>query len=210
MIALVDYGAGNLASVRKGLAVAGAEVFVPTTPAELTAARGVVIPGVGHFDATRSLDEPWRLAVTGAIGRGTPVLGICLGMQWLFAGSDEAPDVPGLGAFPGRMTRLPSQATDGSRLKVPHVGWNMVDAGEESGSSSDSRRALAKLLDGQFVYFTHTYAAPLGDACAGRTTHGVTFAAAVARGSVWGVQFHPEKSGAAGLALLRSFVERTR
>ena len=210
MIALVDYGAGNLASVRTALAAAGAGVFVPGAPADLARASGLVVPGVGHFDATRSLGQSWRLAVAGAIGRGTPLLGICLGMQWLFAGSEEAPDVPGLGAFPGQLARLPARAPDGARLKVPHVGWNQVEASGEAFSANRSRAELARLLDGRYYYFTHTFAAPLGDACAGRTTYGATFAAAVARGPIWGVQFHPEKSGSAGLALLRAFVERTR
>jgi imidazole glycerol-phosphate synthase subunit HisH len=198
VIALIDYGAGNLSSVRKALTAAGAIVKVPGQPEDLKGAAGVVIPGVGHFGATAALTEPWRQAIARSIDAGTPLLGICLGMQWLFEGSDEAPDVPGLGLFEGRITRIPNQAPDGSRLKVPHVGWNLV-----------TRTAAGQDVppdDTYYAYFTHGYAAPMTGVCAGITVYGQPFASAVARGWVWGVQFHPEKSGQAGLALLRGFV----
>ena len=106
MIALVDYGAGNLASVRKALGALGAQVIEPRSPGDLRDVTGIIVPGVGHFGVTSSLDEGWRDAVLDAIGAGTPLLGICLGMQWLFDGSDEAPNTPGLGVLPGRVTRL--------------------------------------------------------------------------------------------------------
>ncbi|MEW6323573.1 MAG: imidazole glycerol phosphate synthase subunit HisH, partial [Acidobacteriota bacterium] len=101
MIALVDYGAGNLTSVRKALAAVGAEVYTPGAPGELAGAQGIIVPGVGHFDATKRLDAPWRAAVRAQMAAGVPLLGICVGLQWLFEGSAEAPDVPGLGVFPG-------------------------------------------------------------------------------------------------------------
>ena len=102
MIALVDYKAGNLTSVKKALAAIGAEVVVPETPDQITEASGVIVPGVGHFGATRALDAPWIEAILGRIGEGRPLLGICLGMPWLFEGSDEAPDLAGLGLLSGR------------------------------------------------------------------------------------------------------------
>jgi imidazole glycerol-phosphate synthase subunit HisH len=198
VIALVDYGAGNLASVRKALTASGASVFTPGAPRDVADAMGIVVPGVGHFRATRALDPSWRAALAGAVGRGVPLLGICLGMQWLFQGSEEAPDVPGLGVFAGRVTRLADRDGDGTRLKIPHVGWNRV---RRAGDAS-----LPGLADGDYLYFTHTFAAPVTDDCAGVAEYGCSFAAAARRGRVWGVQFHPEKSGAAGLAVLRAFV----
>lgn len=205
MIALVDYGAGNLTSVRKALAAVGAAVTPATAPAHLADAAGIVLPGVGHYRATAALHDVWRAAFSGAIEAGVPVLGICLGMQWLFDGSDEAPEVPGFGYFPGRVGPLRTVGADGSRLKVPQVGWNVVDAACAVGLHAPALRAL----HGQYVYFTHSYAAPVTPDCAGVTTYGQPFAAAAARGRVWGVQFHPEKSGRAGLDLLRAFVEAT-
>src|SRR3989442_10414246 len=106
MIALIDYGAGNLTSVKKALVAIGADVIVPSQPDELAPAHGVIVPGVGHFGATRALEGAWTEAILQRIGEGRPLLGICLGMQWLFEGSDEAPDVPGLGILGGRCYRL--------------------------------------------------------------------------------------------------------
>ena len=209
MIALVDYGAGNLASVRKALGALGAQVTEPRSPGGLREATGIIVPGVGHFGATASLDEDWRDAVLDAIGAGTPLLGICLGMQWLFEGSDEAPDTPGLGVLPGRITRLPGGCPEGARVKIPHVGWNrleMAPSDAPSNPTSASPRLLAGIPPGSYTYFTHAYAAPITDACAARTVHGQAFASAVERGRVWGVQFHPEKSGPVGLAVLANFV----
>src|SRR5215472_16699380 len=118
MIALVDYGAGNLTSVRKALNAVDAKFFSPASPAELAGARGVIVPGVGHFAATQKLDQDWRAAILSTIEAGKPLLGICLGLQYLFEGSTEAPSVPGLGILKGRCTLLPPTQ------KVPHVGWN--------------------------------------------------------------------------------------
>jgi imidazole glycerol-phosphate synthase subunit HisH len=209
VIALIDYGAGNLASVRKALGAVGAEVFEPGSPGDLRAVSGIIVPGVGHFGATSSLDDGWRRAVLDAIRAGTPLLGICLGMQWLFDGSDEAPGTPGLGVLPGRITRLPLQDADGTRVKVPHVGWNRLEMPPSNGASVPSAavpRLLAGVPPGSYVYFTHAYAAPVTGDCPARTVHGRAFAAAVERGPVWGVQFHPEKSGPVGLSVLANFV----
>jgi imidazole glycerol-phosphate synthase subunit HisH len=204
MIALLDYGAGNLTSVRKAFAAVGAELFVPASPAGLADASAIVVPGVGHFGATRALGPEWREAIGERVAAGRPLLGICLGMQWLFEGSDEAPDCPGLGLLAGwcfrlRAVRLGAHA--GSGVKVPHVGWNSIDIGRSS-------PIVDGVVSSTQVYFTHSYAAPVtGDAVA-ITDHGGPFAAVVRRANIAGVQFHPEKSGEAGLTILRNFVRQ--
>lgn len=199
MIALIDYGAGNLTSVRKGFKAAGADLFTPAVPSDLAQAAGIVVPGVGNFAATSALQGPWTEAIRHAVGRGVPLLGICLGMQWLFDGSDEAPGIRGLGAIAGTCSRLPQQGA----LKVPHVGWNSLHAPRPS-----------RLLDGvderTQVYFTHSYAAPVTPETAATCEHGAVFAAAVETGGVFGVQFHPEKSSDAGICILRNFVAAAR
>ncbi len=121
MIALIDYGAGNLTSVKKALAAIGADVIVPSQPDELAPTHGVIVPGVGHFGATRALEGAWTEAILQRIGEGRPLLGICLGMQWLFEGSDEAPDVPGLGILGGRCYRLGTVPIGGVRLRPDQV-----------------------------------------------------------------------------------------
>ena len=201
MIALVDYGADNLTSVRKALSALGAEFMTPATPDELKGTHAVIVPGVGHFAATNALDGSWREAIGGAAAAGTPLFGICVGMQWLFEGSDEAPGVNGLGVLPGRIQRLDGNAEQ--RLKIPHVGWNALEFKKPA-------RLLAGLDSGAQVYFTHSFAAPVTSACAAATTHANTFASAVEEGNVFGVQFHPEKSSDAGLQILRNFLEVIR
>jgi glutamine amidotransferase len=216
VIALVDYGAGNLTSVRKALTAVGASFWTPAAPAELAEATGVIVPGVGHFSTTASLDDGWKDAISAALARGVPLLGICVGLQWLFEGSTEAPDVTGLGVMPGECTLLGSRESGvgsresglpaetlakagGARLKVPHVGWNSLSLPRPS-------RLFDGVPDGTQVYFTHSYAAPIVDATAAVTMHGVAFSAAVEDGLVSGVQFHPEKSGDAGLRILRNWL----
>jgi glutamine amidotransferase len=210
-IALVDYGAGNLASVRKALQACGADVFVPAEAAALAAAAAVVIPGVGHFAATAALGAEWRLAVRAFVDDGRPVLGICLGQQWLFEGSSEAPDVPGLGVLAGRCAHLRELARErrasaavagdaqADGVKVPHVGWNDVTPVRPS-------VLLAGVDPREQAYFTHAYAAPVTADTAATTVHDARFASVVCRGRVYGVQFHPEKSGTLGLAVLGNFL----
>lgn len=200
MIALVDYKAGNLTSVRKALAAIGAEVFTPEKPADLRQAASVIVPGVGHFQATLALQGEWMDTLRRLVSEGRPLLGICLGMQWLFDASDEAPDVPGLGLLSGRCYRLGEDLAAGGGVKIPHVGWNSLTL---TGSAS----ILEGVPDRSQVYFTHSYVAPLTSDTAASTEHGETFASVVQRGNVAGVQFHPEKSGDVGLRILRNFIE---
>jgi glutamine amidotransferase len=216
VIALIDYKAGNLTSVKKALATIGADLFVPETPGDLANAGGIIVPGVGHFGATRALDQPWIDAILARVGEGRPLFGICLGMQWLFEGSDEAPELAGLGLLAGRCHRLGTvrlkppfdraqcgpEALEGpdQHIKVPHVGWNSL-----------AIRRDASIVDevetGSQVYFTHSYVAPVTGDTVAVTEHGEPFAAVVQRGYIGGVQFHPEKSGDVGLRILRNFVE---
>ena len=212
MIALIDYGAGNLTSVRKALTALGANFATPERPEECSRFSALIVPGVGNFAATSALVGPWRDTIADTVRQGTPLLGICLGMQWLFEGSDEAPEVPGLGVLEGRVTRLRGNSDAG--LKIPHVGWNALNFRRPSPRGADlsypRSQMLAGLDDGAHVYFTHSYAAPVTDACVAATTHGDTFASVVERGNVFGVQFHPEKSSDAGLQIIRNFLEVTR
>ena len=195
-VTVIDYKAGNLASVLKALRHLGAETEIADEPSSLDNAEGLVLPGVGHFGATQRLDETGLApAIREAIGRGVPFLGICVGMQWLFTGSSEAPDRAGLGWFGQQCARFP----DGFG-KVPHVGWNSLEICKGS-------RLLAGIRNGEFVYFTHSYRAPVTAETAATTHYIESFAASVERDNVMGVQFHPEKSGAAGLQVLRNFLE---
>jgi glutamine amidotransferase len=200
VIALIDYGAGNLTSVRKALIAVGASPVTPERPDDLEAAIGIIVPGVGHFGATRSLDAAWRDAVRAAIARGAAVLGICVGLQWMFEGSTESAETPGLGLFPGQCRHLSTceGATASSALKVPHVGWNSLDVRRPSA-------LLEGIETGDQVYFTHSYAAPLTADTVATTTYGWPFSAVVARNRVAAMQFHPEKSGEVGLRLLRNW-----
>ena len=195
MIVVVDYKAGNLASVMKALVAVGADAVSTSDPEMVRGAERIILPGVGHFKATDFLcRHGLREAIGERAAAGVPFLGICVGLQWLFQGSTEAPGVAGLGIFDGLCDRFePGQ-------KVPHVGWNSLAVKENS-------RLLASLADGTFVYFTHSYRAPVSHATVAVTEYGGPFAAAVEDGNVMGVQFHPEKSGAAGLRILRNFVE---
>jgi len=194
VIALIDYKAGNLTSVRKAFTALGAELFTPERPDELATADAIVVPGVGHFGATKALGPEWIEAILGRVGELRPLLGICLGMQWLFEGSEEAPDLPGLGLLSGQCYRLPSKD-----VKIPHVGWNSLDVQREN-------TIVADVVDHSQVYFTHSYVAPVTGDTVAVTTHGEPFASIVQRGHVSGVQFHPEKSGEVGLQVLRNFL----
>ena len=195
-VTVIDYKAGNLTSVLKALQHLGAETIV--TDGDLSfveSAERIVLPGVGHFAATERLDATGLTgAIRSAIARGVPFLGICVGMQWLYAGSTEAPAQPGLGAF----SESCSHFSEGKE-KVPHVGWNSLEV-------CNGSRLLAGVQPGEFVYFTHSYKGPVTDDTAAVTHYIELFAAAVERDNVMGVQFHPEKSGETGLKILRNFL----
>ena len=159
-VALIDYRAGNLTSVAKGLTAVGAAVRIVEAPPDLGDAGAIVIPGVGHFAATAALDVEWRQAIRGRSMTARPLLGICLGLQWLFEGSDEAPDQPGLGVFAGRCFELHGD------VKVPHVGWNTL------ARTAHGPRLLDGLPADASAYFTHSFAAPLVAETSATTTHG--------------------------------------
>jgi imidazole glycerol-phosphate synthase subunit HisH len=198
-IALIDYRAGNLTSVRKAFAALGGDLFTPETPADLGEASGIVVPGVGHFGATRELGPEWIEAILARIGEGRPLLGICLGMQWLFEGSEEAPDLPGLGLLSGQCYRLGGGQAGANAVKVPHVGWNALELQRDSS-------IVEGVPPGAQVYFTHSFVAPVTGDSVALTDHGERFSSIVQRGHVAGVQFHPEKSGEVGLQVLRNFL----
>ena len=197
MITVIDYKAGNLTSVLKALRHLGAEPVVTDGDLSLVeSAERIILPGVGHFAATERLDATGLTgAIRAATSRGVPFLGICVGMQWLYAGSTEAPQQPGLGQFSETCTRFSE-----GKEKIPHVGWNSLEV-------RDGSRLLAGVAPGEFVYFTHSFKGPVTADTAAVTHYIEPFAAAVERGNVMGVQFHPEKSGETGLKILRNFLE---
>jgi glutamine amidotransferase len=197
-IALIDYKAGNLTSVKKAFAALGADLAVPERPEQLRAFAAVVVPGVGHFAATQALGSDWIDGIREGLTAGKPLLGICLGMQWLFEGSAEAPDCPGLGVLEGRCYRLSADA-NGAAIKIPHVGWNALEF-----RRPDS--IMDGIAPGSQVYYTHSFVAPITDDTVAVTEHGSPFASVVQRGRIAGVQFHPEKSGDVGLNVLRNFL----
>ena len=195
-VTVIDYRAGNLTSVLKTFRHLGAETIVTDGDLSLVeSAERIVLPGVGHFAATQRLDKTGMTgAIRAAAARGVPFLGICVGMQWLYAGSTEASEQPGLGHFGEQCTRF-AESTE----KVPHVGWNSLEV--RNGS-----RLLAGVEPGEFVYFTHSYKGPVTNDTAAVTQYIEPFAAAVERANVMGVQFHPEKSGETGLKILQNFL----
>ena len=194
MIAIVDYRAGNLTSVKKALDQVGADSVVTSDPDVVSRAEKIVLPGVGHFSATSHLtDSGLRDAIVNSIQRAVPFLGICVGLQWMMESSEEAPEVPGLGIWLGECVRFPAS------VKSPHVGWNQL---EFRGKSS---RLLQGIPSGSFVYFTHSYRVPLLPSTVAECEYGGRFSAVVEQGRLFGVQFHPEKSGAIGLRLLENF-----
>jgi glutamine amidotransferase len=201
VIAIIDYKAGNLTSVVKALNFLGAETLVTQDPEVVREAGKVVLPGVGHFQATSLLQELGLAeAVRESVAKGAWFLGICVGLQWLFEGSTEAPGIAGLGHFAGMCERFPA-LFKGAELKSPHVGWNSLE-----GVRADSR-LLRGVQDGGFVYYTHSWRAPVVGATAAVTEYGEAFTAVVERENVMGVQFHPEKSSAVGLQVLKNFLE---
>jgi glutamine amidotransferase len=197
-IAVVDYGIGNLRSAEKALQHLGADARLTSDAAQIADADAVVLPGVGNFGACMNalraadLESVTRAAATD----GRPFLGICVGMQMLFDGSDESPDIRGLGVVAGRITRL------AGRVRLPQMGWNTLDARSDTA-------LLAGLPTPAWFYFVHSYAPEPSDhaVVAAWCDYGRRFAAAIESGSLWATQFHPEKSGAVGLALLANFVD---
>ena len=206
-IAVIDYGMGNLRSVAKAIehVAAGAPVVVTADPAQVAAAARVVFPGQGAMpDCMRELEQRGLRPAVIAAARSKPFLGICIGEQMLFAHSEEG-DAAGLGIFPGSVQRFPAanmHGADGSRLKVPHMGWNTV-------AQKKPHPLWAGIADHSRVYFVHSYCvqAPDSALCAGTTDYGLSFTSAVAQDNIFAVQFHPEKSARDGLQLLKNFVE---
>jgi len=194
---VVDYGAGNLPSVERALRSLGAETKRATEPRHVADAQAIILPGVGHFAALvaglreRNLTDSLRAANKA----GIPIFGICLGLQAMFASSEEAPGESGLGFFPQEIHTLPPN------VKSPHIGWNQVRATRESS-------LLKGIPADSYFYFAHSYAAPAtAESTVGACDHGFPFAAVIESGNLSAVQFHPEKSGETGLQVLRNFLE---
>ncbi len=193
MIAIVNYGAGNIASVKRAFEYLGYACTVTSDPDLIERSDRFVVPGVGNFQATTVLSSnPLAAALARQVSLGKPLLGICLGMQWLFQSSAEAPGILGLGRFAGRCQSLPAG------VKSPHVGWDRLQICWPT-------RLLRGIGSGGFVYFTHRYCAPVIEATVATCDYGAPFSAAVEGGNIFGVQFHPEKSGETGLAVLGNF-----
>lgn len=194
MISMIDYGAGNMPSVVKAFAHLGLKTEVIETPEHVLKAGKLVLPGVGNFKSLERLERSGvRAAIGQSIARGVPFLGICLGMQWLFDTSTEAPEVKGLGIFPGQCTRF----TETPRSL--HVGWNQITF------CNGSSRIFQGIPDGSYFYFTHSYFCPVESSSSATSQFQTQFAAALGKDNVFGAQFHPEKSGEAGLRLLKNF-----
>ena len=196
MIALLDYGAGNVGSVLKAVRYLGFPAEVVSDPPQLLAAEKIILPGQGHFgNMLNALAAKGTLdALRQALAAGKPYLGICLGLQALYEGSEEAPEIAGLGIIPGRVRRFEGI------FKVPHIGWNQLVI--RPGST-----VFRGVAEASFVYYCHSYYAPVTEETAARTEYGSPFAAAIEKGPIRAVQFHPEKSGEVGLQVLRNFLE---
>ena len=210
MIAVVDYHKGNLKSVERGLIGVGADARITDDPDVIRNARAIVLPGVGAFtDAANAMRELGQMDLLRVrIAEGVPFLGICLGLHLLCAGGEEhaqGKPTPGLGVIPGIVKALPKVDDEGNAYKIPHVGWNSIEI------TAQGSPLLADIEDGEYFYFTHSYAAPDSFATIATTTHSITFPSVVQwRQSCFGVQFHPEKSSDAGAHVLRNFVEFAR
>ena len=197
VILIVDYGIGNLRSAEKALQYSGAQASLIADPERVTEATGIVLPGVGSFGrCVEALDaSQWRKPLLEAIGRGVPFLGICVGFQMLYEGSDESPDHEGLGLIPARVHRLVGAP------RLPQIQWNRLKVAKPSTLFPDG-------IDEQWMYFVHSFAAPVTPETSSTTHYGQTFTASVEFSNVMGVQFHPEKSGIQGLELLARFAQR--
>jgi imidazole glycerol-phosphate synthase subunit HisH len=196
VIAIFDYGAGNLRSVQNTLAEIGCQYSLVRASDGLRQATKIILPGVGHFgQMLRALDDLGvRDTLVDRIRAGVPFLGICLGLQGLFETSEEAPEVRGLGLYPGEVKRFPADA------RVPHMGWNELELTRPS-------RLLANLPAHPYVYFAHSYYVPVNERAAATCAYAAPYTAALECGNVFGVQFHPEKSGPLGLRIVKNFVE---
>lgn len=198
MIAIIDYGAGNLQSVVKAFHFIGCDVRITGDKQELMAADAAVLPGVGSFgDAMGCLKQSGLVQpVIDFIQTGKPFLGICLGLQLLFEGSEESPDVPGLGVLQGKICKIPAE----SGLKIPHIGWNSLDIKQKNG-------LFKEISPNPYVYFVHSYylKAKNREEVSSVTTYGVEIDASIRKGNLFATQFHPEKSGEVGLKMLRNF-----
>ncbi|HEX9780782.1 MAG TPA: imidazole glycerol phosphate synthase subunit HisH [bacterium] len=210
MITIVDYGMGNLRSVQKAFESLGAGVRISSDPREIDASEKLVLPGVGSFPAAmRELDARGLIApLMRAFGRGTPYLGICLGLQLLFESSDEGDGARGLGVLKGRVRRFPGRGRDGQRLKIPHMGWNQVrraPAGCPAGPADCP--LLRGVPEGSYMYFVHSHYAEPEDASVIEleSHYGAPFASMIRRAQLYATQFHPEKSQRVGLTVLENF-----
>ncbi|MDR1874492.1 MAG: imidazole glycerol phosphate synthase subunit HisH [Synergistaceae bacterium] len=206
MIGIIDYGMGNLRSVENAFRSLGFEVFIATAPHELDRAKSVVLPGVGAFQsAIRTLRrQGWPSKIRAEIARGKPFLGICLGMQLLFEIGEENGVCRGLGILPGKVTRIPDRLASGETIKIPHVGWNCLSLHKKSDIFHDGGRVSES--ERPYVYFVHSYRVETDPACVSASTfYGTDLTAAVERDNVYAVQFHPEKSGAQGMKILKNF-----
>ena len=206
MIAIIDYGVGNLFSLASSLKSLGLETKVTRDAAAIRAADHIILPGVGAFaDAMAKLEATGLVPVIKQEVEHKPLLGICLGMQLCLERGDEGcaegQEMEGLGLMRGSIVRMPALAADGSKFKVPHVGWNSVEL------AAAGNPLFAGVEDGSYFYFTHSYICECSDAAdvAGITCHAQPFASALRRGQVFGCQFHPEKSSAAGMKVLANF-----
>ncbi len=200
-LAIIDYGVGNLRSVERAFAVTGNHAVISDDPSVLRQAKGLVLPGVGAFAACMNAlsARGFDTIVCERVLEGTPLLGICVGMQMLFEESEEFGNTAGLGLIPGRVRRLPSEGL------VPQVGWNQI-------RKRNSHPILSGIENDAFFYFVHSYYCDAGDEAivVGETDYGITYASVIGRGDLCGVQFHPEKSQAVGLRMLANFAQRVR
>lgn len=200
MIAIIDYGAGNIQSVSKALKHIGCEAFITRDKEQILKADGAVLPGVGSFGDTMDTMNSYGIkdTVIEYTNSGKPFLGICLGLQLLFPASEESPEAKGLGIFDGSITKIPS----GEGLKIPHIGWNSLDIKKTDG--------LFKGIDkNPYVYFVHSYFLNASDKniVSAQTQYGVTIDASIEKGNIFATQFHPEKSGETGLKILKNFAD---
>ncbi len=196
MTTIVDYGAGNLRSVQNTLDELGAEYVVTNQPQTVQEADKLLLPGVGHFGQMITALDRLRLRdpILDQIRAGVPMLGICLGLQSLFESSEESPDSPGLGLFPGTVKRFTGN------IRIPHMGWNSLSPVRQT-------RLLKGLTNEPYAYFAHSFYVPVMDATAATCTYALPYTAILEHENIFGVQFHPEKSGPVGLQIVKNFLD---